>query len=138
MAATKATSDEVTASRGAASGRHPDQRLLLLASAGVIVGSFLPWIQTGLGTYQGFLGAGIYTFYAGVLGLAGALVPSAKLAMIQGAIMAAVAIALPVWQIARLLNLVGFSGWTPGVGLALVLLSGLYSARTVWLMWSTS
>jgi hypothetical protein len=134
MAATKATVEEGSTGGRPGLRRHPDQRLLLLGSAGVLLGSFLPWLQTGLGTLSGFEGAGIYTFYAGVLGLAGALVPSRTLAIWQGAIMAAAAIGLPLWQVARALNLVGLSGWTPGVGLALVFGAGVFTARSVWLI----
>lgn len=112
----------------------PAQRLLLLASAGVIIGSFLPWIDTGLGVYRGFAGGGIFTFYAGVLGLAGGLVPSRQLATIQGLVMSLVAIGVPLWQLGRLLSKVGFSGWSPGMGLVLVLGSGLYGLRAVWLL----
>lgn len=109
----------------ATSGR----RLLLFASLGVIVGSFLPWVDTGFGSYAGFAGAGVYTFYAGVLGFAGALVPVHRLAVVQGAVVAAVAVALPVWQLVRLISLVGVSGWTPGMGLVLVLCCGMAAAR---------
>lgn len=108
---------------------HPRQRLLVLLSAGVIVGAFMPWIETGLGTYRGFAGPGPFLFYAGVLGLGAGLVPVRALAVGQGAILAAAAVALPLWQIVRLVRLVGFEGWSPGVGMMLILGCGLMAAR---------
>jgi hypothetical protein len=105
-----------------------------LASAGVIIGSFLPWVDTGLGVYRGFAGGGVFTFYAGVLGLAGGLIPSRQMALVQGLVMSLVAIGVPLWQLGHLLTRVGFSGWTPGMGLVLVLGSGLYGLRAVWLL----
>lgn len=136
MAATKATVDGVAKGRARAGARHLGQGLLVVASAGVIVGSFLPWVQTGIGSYGGFAGAGIYTFYVGVLGLAGGLVPSRTLAMAQGAIVAAVAVGLAGWQILRLLSKVGLSGWTPGIGLMMVLASGIVAGRAAWLLYN--
>ena len=116
---------------------HPAQRMLLFASAGVIVGSFLPWVTVNMGaTFGGFAGAGLYTFYVGVLGLAGGLVPMRWPAIVQGAVMAAVAIALPVWQVVRLLSKVGVSGWVPGTGLIVVFVSGLLAALATFRIWS--
>jgi hypothetical protein len=103
--------------------------MLALLAAGVIVGSFMPWIETGLGTYRGFAGPGQYLFYAGVLGLGAGLVPVRALALVQGAVLAVVAVALPVWQIVHLVSKVGFQGWAPGLGLMLVLGCGLFAAR---------
>ncbi len=114
--------------------RPTGQRLLLLASFGVIIGSFLPWVETGFGVYRGFAGGGATTFYAGVFGLAGALVPSRKLAMVQGSITALVGVGIAVWQVANLLMKVGISGWTPGIGLVLVFGAGVYAARAVWVI----
>lgn len=108
---------------------HPRQRMLALLAAGVIVGSFMPWIETGLGTYRGFAGPGQWLFYAGVLGLGAGLVPVRALALVQGAVMAVAAIALPLWQIGRLVRLVGFQGWSPGLGLMLILGCGVMAVR---------
>lgn len=95
----------------------------------MIVGSFLTWVATGAGVdYGGFTGAGRFTFYAGVLALAGGLVPIQRLAGLQAAIAATACIGFPVWQIVHLIRLVGFGGWAPGVGLILVLVSGIVAA----------
>ncbi len=118
-----------TDSRPGAATATAARRLLFFASLGVIVGSFLPWVDTGFGSYAGFAGAGVYTFYAGVLGFAGALVPFHRLAVAQGVLVATVAVALPAWQLLRLVTLVGVSGWTPGMGLVLVLCCGIAAAR---------
>lgn len=97
----------------------------------VAFGSFLPWIDTPLGQISGARGAGLWTFYAAMLGLAGALVPLRTMALLQGAVLALVAVGLPVWQVVRLLNLVGTSGWMPGPGLVLVFGGGVLAAVAV-------
>lgn len=91
----------------------------------VVVGSFLPWLDTAVGTVSGARGAGLWTFYAAMLGLAGALVPVRTLAIVQGAVLSLVALVLPVWQLVHVLNLVGTGGWTPGPGLVLVFGGGV-------------
>lgn len=103
----------------------PGRRRLLGAVAMVAVGSFLPWLDTVAGTVLGAQGAGVWTFYAAMLGLAGALVPVRTLRLVQAVILGVVAIALPVWQIVHLFNLVGASGWMPGPGIVLVIGGGV-------------
>lgn len=103
----------------------PGRRQLLGAVAMVTVGSFMPWLDTAVGSVSGMRGAGLWTFYAAMLGLAGALVPLRTLALAQGAVLSLVAVALPVWQLVHVLNLVGTGGWTPGPGLVLVLGGGV-------------
>lgn len=97
----------------------------------VTFGSFMPWLDTALGTVSGIRGAGLWTFYAAMLGLAGALVPIRTLAVVQGAIFAVVAVALPVWQLVHVLNLVGTGGWMPGPGLVLVFGGGVLAGVAV-------
>lgn len=97
----------------------------------VALGSFLPWIDTALGAISGARGAGLWTFYAAMLGLAGALVPMRTLALVQGAVLALVALALPLWQAGHLLSLVGTAGWVPGPGLVLVFGGGVLAAVAV-------
>lgn len=109
----------------------PGRRQLLGAVAMVAFGSFLPWIDTPLGQISGARGAGLWTFYAAMLGLAGALVPIRMMALLQGALLALVAVGLPVWQVVRLLSLVGTSGWVPGPGLVLVFGGGVLAAVAV-------
>ncbi len=127
---TTADATDLSAKSGRRGWSHPKQRMLLLLSVGVVVGSFMPWLETALGTYRGFAGPGQYLFYAGMLGLGGGLVPVRTLAVIQGAVVSAVAIALPVWQVVKLFSQVGFDGWTPGIGLMLVFGCGVMAART--------
>lgn len=104
---------------------------MLGAVAMVAIGSFMPWIDTALGQVSGARGAGLWTFYAAMLGLAAALVPIRGLALAQGAVFALVAIALPVWQVVHLLSLVGTAGWRPGPGLVLVLGGGVLAGSAV-------
>lgn len=108
------------------------RRMLLLATAAVILGSFLPWVSTALGNVPGYRGAGLWTFYAAMLGLTGAFVPWRRVALVQGAVLAAVAVALPAWQVVHLLQLVGTSGWLPGLGLVLVLGGGAAAGLATW------
>ncbi|MDT0200541.1 hypothetical protein [Nocardioides sp. AE5] len=100
----------------------------------VLLGSFMPWLTTSLGSVSGAQGPGIWTFYAAVLGLAGALVPVRALAAAQAGILAVVAIGIPIWQVVHVLGLVGFAGWQPGPGLVLVIGGGALAARAAWLL----
>lgn len=106
-------------------GVDPQRKRLGLAVLMVVVGSFLPWIDTAIGSVSGARGPGLWTFYASMVGLAGALVPSRRIAGIQGALMALVCVALPVWQLFRALNLLGTAGWLPGPGIVLVFGGGV-------------
>ena len=112
------------------SRRRPDpaRRRLAGAVAMVVLGSFMPWVDTAVGSVSGARGAGLWTFYAAMLGLAGALVPNRRAAAIQAAVLAAAALVLPAWQVLRLLSLVGTEGWSPGPGLVLVFGGGALAA----------
>jgi hypothetical protein len=115
----------MSAARTSTSRRTPASRHLLGASAMVLVGAFLPWISTGLGNVVGIRGAGLWTMYAAVLGVAGAIVRSPGLAALHAGLLAAVATVLPLWQVLNLVSKVGLSGWVPGVGLVLTLGGGV-------------
>lgn len=97
----------------------------------VTIGSFMPWLDTAVGTVSGARGAGLWTFYAAMLGLAGALVPLRSMAIVQGAVLAVVAVAIPVWQLVHVVSLVGTAGWMPGPGLVLVLGGGVVAGFAV-------
>lgn len=101
---------------------------MAIAVAMVIVGSFLPWLFVGGMGVSGARGPGLWTFYASMLGLAAVLVPWQRIGAVHGAIMAATAIALPVWQLVHTIDLVGFAGWMPGPGLVMVLFGGILAA----------
>jgi Fe2+ transport system protein B len=91
----------------------------------VLVGAFLPWVSTGVGNIVGVQGAGLWTMYAAVFGVAGALIPHRRLAGIHAGLLALVATALPLWQVVHLLGRVGLEGWIPGVGLVLTFGGGV-------------
>ncbi len=117
----------------------PGRRQLAGAVAMIVLGSFLPWISTALGSVSGARGPGLWTFYAAMLGLGATLVAHRTLAVVQGALMALVAIAIPVWQLVHVLTLVGTAGWLPGPGLVLVLGGGVLAAvatRRMALAWA--
>jgi hypothetical protein len=106
----------------------PQRKRLGLAVLMVVVGSFLPWIDTAVGAVSGARGPGLWTFYAAMLGLAGCLVPHRRIAGVQAAVMGAVCMVLPVWQIWRALDLLGTQGWLPGPGVVLVFGGGVVAA----------
>jgi hypothetical protein len=112
------------ASRGRAR-RSPASRRLLIAALLILVGAFLPWLATGAGNVSGVRGAGLWTMYAAVLGLTGAAIRSHRLAALHAAVLAVVAIALPLWQVVHLVSLVGFAGWVPGPGLVMTVGGGI-------------
>ncbi|CAN5297373.1 hypothetical protein BH23ACT9_BH23ACT9_03930 [soil metagenome] len=112
--------------------RHVGQGALLLASATLAVASFLPWVDTAFGSFSGMAGAGVYTFYAAVWGVAGGLVPWRRVALAHAVAVTAVAIALPAWQISSLMGRGLDGGWAPGTGIMLALASGSLAARAVW------
>lgn len=101
----------------------------------VLVGAFLPWVYSGAGNVLGIHGAGLWTLYASFLGIAGAIVRSPRVVAVHAAILAVVAVALPLWQVAHLLSLVGLEGWMPGAGLVLTLGGGVVAAVAAMRLW---
>lgn len=100
---------------------HPGQKRMLWATMALFLGAFLPWLYTGIGAIRAFNGPGIFIFYAAFVALAAALIPWHRVAAAQGFVVAAVAAALPVWQLLHVWRLVGFGGWMPGPGIVLSL-----------------
>jgi len=111
--------------RARAPRRSRASRHLLGAALMILVGAFLPWVATGAGNVAGVRGAGLWTMYAAVLGVAGAIIRSHGLAAIHAGLLALVATALPLWQVVHLLSKVGFAGWMPGAGLVLTFGGGV-------------
>ncbi|HKJ11449.1 MAG TPA: hypothetical protein VJ976_03565 [Ornithinimicrobium sp.] len=110
--------------------RASGQRRLLVASLLLVFGGWLPWLYTGVGTVSGARGAGLWVFYAGLLALAGALLPPrfSTASLVQALVVAAAGMALPAWQVARMLALVGMQGWLPGPGLVMSFFGGVLCA----------
>ena len=114
---------------------EPGRKRLLWASLMALVGGFMPWLMTEVGNVNGYRGAGLWVAYAAMLGLAGAILPWRRVAAVQGLILAAVAVALPLWQFVHVVSLVGFAGWMPGPGLVMCLGGGVLAAvgsRQLW------
>jgi hypothetical protein len=103
----------------------PGRRALAGASALVALGSFLPWIDTEVGMVSGMVGAGLWTFYASWIGIAGAMIPKPVVSAVHAFLLGVIALALTTWQVVHLLQLVGLSGWRPGVGLVFVVGGGI-------------
>lgn len=118
--------------------RGRPNRRLLGAALMVLIGAWLPWIYTGVGSVAGVRGAGLWTMYAAVLGIAGAaLRRRPRWASVHAAVLALVAVSLAVWQVVHLVSLVGFAGWMPGPGLVLTLGGGVLAATVAWSLWNT-
>lgn len=115
----------MSAARAGTPRRSPAAKHLLGASVMVLVGAFLPWISTGAGNIAGVRGAGLWTMYAAVLGVAGAIIRSPRISAVHAGLLAVVAIGLPAWQVVHLLSLVGLAGWVPGAGLVLTVGGGV-------------
>jgi len=113
----------------------PSRKQLGLAVLMVLFGSFMPWIDTAIGAISGSQGPGLWTFYAAMFGLAGALVPWRRVAALQASVLALVAVGLTSWQVIHLINLVGFGGWVPGPGLVLVVGGGILAGVVAVRMW---
>ncbi len=105
------------------------QQTLLWASALITVGAFLPWLMTGFGTFGGMRGAGTWTVFAGVIGIGAGLMRSRRLVFVHAIGIAAIAIALPTWQLLHTVRMVGFQGWFPGIGLVMTLGAGVIIAN---------
>lgn len=110
--------------------RRPDpaRRKLGLAVVLVLVGSFLPWLFTGLGSISGARGPGLWTAYAAFLGLAALFMPWRRVAGVHAGLLAVVALVIPVWQLVHVIGLPGSGGWYPGPGLVVVVAGGVVAA----------
>lgn len=102
----------------------------------VLIGAWMPWIYTGLGSVAGIRGAGLWTMYAAVLGLAGAIIRRPRLAAVHAGALAVVATGLALWQVVHLFSLVGFEGWMPGPGIVLTLGGGVLAATAARSLWA--
>lgn len=120
--------DTATSARARWPYQGRPQLHLLLAAVPVLIGSFLPWLETSLMTFPGTAGPGLWTLCAGVIALAGGMLKHRSLVLVHATIVAVAAIGLPVWQVARVLQLVGWGGWFPGTGMFLVVVGGVASA----------
>lgn len=104
----------------------------------VLIGAWMPWIYTGVGSVAGIRGAGLWTMYAAVLGFAGAALRGRpRWASAHAAVLASVAVGLAVWQVVHLVSLVGFAGWMPGPGLVLTLGGGVLAATVARSLWGS-
>lgn len=106
------------------------QILLLVAALVTMVASFLPWLDTALGSTNGAVVGGLYTFYAGLVALPGALLRRRRVVTGHALVLAVVGIALPAWRLLWALRRLPGLGqaWFPGSGLLLVLISGAVAA----------
>lgn len=98
---------------------------MLLLAFGAAFGTFMPWLETGVGTFRAFAGPGAEIFYLSFIGLGSGLIPVKWLAVVQAAIFGLGTIFLPLWQMYRMFSLVGFVGWFPGMGMIMIFGSGV-------------
>jgi hypothetical protein len=85
--------------------------------------------MTSFGTFGGMRGAGSWTVFAGVIGIGASLMRSRRLVLLHAVGIAAMAIALPLWQVVHLFGTVGARGWLPGIGLIMTFGGGVAIAR---------
>lgn len=125
-------------SRPTSRGRWPHagrgQGRLLLAALGIIVAAFLPWVNTAFGSFTGLAGPGVWTLYAGVLGIAGALVRRRRLAKWHALVVGVTALGLSLWQLARLAQVCTLDSCLPGAGLLLTLAGGGVALHAAYLL----
>ncbi|MDE0778418.1 MAG: hypothetical protein OSB43_19225 [Nocardioides sp.] len=119
-------------SRGATTRRTrvvvPGRKALACAALLVVLGSFMPWVDTALGAVSGIVGAGLWTFYAAWVGIAGAIISGTgrlRIAAGHALVFGAIALGLVTWQVVHVLQLIGVGGWQPGVGLVFVVGGGV-------------
>mgnify|MGYP007107678386 FL=1 len=110
----------------------PGQKRMLAGSVMVLIGAFVPWLYTQVGTVTGMSGPGLWTATVAMIALAGALVPVRMLAVVQGFIAATVAMFIPLWQFWHVFSKVGMAGWMPGPGLLLTFVGGLLCGIAAW------
>ncbi|QYJ03153.1 hypothetical protein KUV85_12505 [Nocardioides panacisoli] len=110
---------------------HPARKRLIGAVVLVMLGSFLPWVYLVGIPVSGAGGPGLWTFYTGTLGLAAVLMPWPRVAAGHAAVMSAVCLVLPSWQIGHVLQY-GFGGWMPGPGLVMVFFGGVVALQCAW------
>lgn len=104
----------------------PGQGKLIVASLLIMAGAFIPWLQTGAGTFYHPLY--LWVFVVGVLGFSAGLAPWQTLAMWQAYATGVLTFFLIAWYLLELTTLVsrvGFSGWMIGVGLVLTSAGGV-------------
>lgn len=114
----------------------PGQGKLLIASVLLMVGAFMPWLQTGLSSpkHPHFL----WLFVLGFIALSGGLVPSRRIAYWHAVATAVIGLGLTAWYVwylvTEIIARVGFSGWMIGPGLVLTAGAGgvaIAAARTL-------
>lgn len=114
----------------------PGQRVLLLGAAMIAFGSFLPWVATPVGNVSGMAGPGLWTFSFGVIGIGGAFLRRRGLALVHALAAGVCGVALPAWQVVRLVDVSTSTGaWgaaVPSTGLLLVLGGGALALRATW------
>ena len=103
------------------------QVLLVIAALVTIVASFLPWLDTALGSSSGVMAGGLLTFYAGLLAFPGVMWRNRRVVAGHIFLLAAADIAVPGWRFLWALRRLPGLGeaWLPGPGMLLVVISGV-------------
>src|SRR5690606_2732895 len=98
-----------------------------------MVASFLPWLDTAIGSFVGTASGGLWTFYAAALALPGVIWRSRPVVMAHALVLAVAAIAVPAWRFVWALQRLPGLGeaWLPSPGMLLVFISGVVAAVAV-------
>lgn len=114
----------------------PAQPMLLLGAVMIAFGSFLPWVSTPVGNLSGMAGPGLWTFSFGVIGVGGAFLRRRRIVLGHALAAGACGVALPAWQVARIMQIsattVSWGAVAPSTGLLIVLGGGVLALRAAW------
>lgn len=103
---------------------HVGSTAMLFGGVLAAIGSFLPWVSTPVGNLSGTAGPGLWTLCAGVIAIAGALIPHRRVALAHALVPGLAIAIIAVWQLARLFQLsAATDAWgklLPGIGLVMV------------------
>ncbi|AYY15316.1 hypothetical protein EF847_06965 [Actinobacteria bacterium YIM 96077] len=115
---------------------HVGSAGMLLGGLLIAIGSLLPWVSTPVGHLSGTVGPGLWTLCAGVIVIAGALLPYRRVALAHAFVPGVAVATLAMWQFIRLIQLSATTdSWgrlLPGIGLVMVSGGAVVVLRAAW------
>ncbi|KIH99507.1 hypothetical protein LP52_06295 [Streptomonospora alba] len=90
----------------------------------LIIGAFTPWVSTPLGNLSAIAGPGLWLLCAGVIAVAGALLPHRRVAIAHALVPAAACGAIVLWQLGTIAyysaETATWGKMLPGAGMVIV------------------